>query len=112
MLFIDPATIASQFPSEVSEVNGNDLNIVCVATGKPPPSVQWYFNDSLISSTCDDCQITITSTINDSTVSSSLGIVSVNESAEGVYTCSAANTIISGDAMDSITFRLNIVPGI
>ena len=91
---------------------GSDLNIVCVASGKPAPSVQWYYNDSLISSTCDDCQITITNTYDDddTTVSSNLGIQSVNTSAEGVYTCSASNIIISGAATDSITFRLNIVP--
>lgn len=99
----------TDFPSTVGKVLGDELDIDCVATGKPKPtSIQWYFNGTLIDSSSND-RTTITNTLganDDLTISSTLNIQSLDESNQGVYTCTASNIIPSGSVTDSSSFSL------
>ena len=92
----------------ISKVVDSDVDVVCIATGNPIPEIQWYVNDTLIGSSCSNCEST-PSVVNQTVLSSQLRIDSVSVSNEGVYTCRASNVNPGGTTTDSASFRLNVL---
>ena len=62
-------------PTDVYEVIGSEVNLTCVATGVPQPTIRWYKDDVLLPN-----QITPLLVIQD-----------LRLDTRGLYTCEAAN---------------------
>ena len=74
--------------------------ISCQASGEPVPSISWYFNGILLNNETDVDKYDISeisspseTTVNTTTVSSTLTIMSVESSDVGTYTCNATNVV-------------------
>ena len=69
-------------------------SFICQATGNPVPYISWYFSDVLISNETDVDKYNIAqSTLNTTTISSTLTIYSLESSDVGTYICNATNVI-------------------
>ena len=75
---------------------GDGASFTCQATGGPAPTISWYFNGVLLT----DGTISETS-VNTTTISSTLTIMSVESSDVGTYTCNATN-VISTDTSSGV----------
>ena len=73
----------------------DSVDFTCQATGKPVPSISWYFNDVPVNMSTDKYSIT-TMSVNVTSNSSRLVVNSVQSSDVGTYTCKATN-ILSTD---------------
>ncbi|KAG2470466.1 neogenin-like isoform X2 [Polypterus senegalus] len=69
-------------PVPSSKVQGQDMLMLCVATGFPPPRIQWMFNDKLIDSSGNRSKLI---------GGGSLLILNITEEDTGMYTCLAGN---------------------
>jgi len=68
-------------------------SFTCQATGEPVPAISWYFNDVPVNVT-DTTKYTISvMSLNVTTNSSTLTIISVQSSDVGTYTCNATNVV-------------------
>ena len=73
---------------------GDMASFTCQATGNSIPYISWYFNNVLISNETDVDKYNITqSTLNATTISSTLTVYSLESSDVGTYTCNATNVI-------------------
>ena len=73
---------------------GEMASFICQATGNPIPYISWYFNNVLISNETNVDKYNITqSTLNTTTISSTLTIYSLESSDVGTYICNATNVI-------------------
>ena len=78
---------------------GESTSFTCQATGRPVPTISWYFNNTLLGS---GTKYTISETsVNTTTISSTLTIMSVESSDVGTYTCNATN-IVSTDTSSRV----------
>jgi len=73
----------------------DSVDFTCQATGKPVPSISWYFNDVPVNMSTDKYSIT-TMSVNVTSNSSRLVVNNVQSSDVGTYTCKATN-ILSTD---------------
>ena len=70
---------------------GDTASFTCQATGGPVPTISWYFNGALLA---DGTTHTISETsVNTTTINSTLTIMSVESSDVGTYTCNATNVV-------------------
>ena len=67
-------------PSDVTEVEGNDVKITCDVTGHPSPTLSWYYNGKLVVSRD---YITIKN--------NSLTVMEALDTDQGIYQCFVAN---------------------
>ena len=73
---------------------GDMTSFTCQATGNPIPYISWYFNNVLISNETNvDKYNVIQSTLNTTTISSTLTVYSLELSDVGTYICNATNVI-------------------
>ena len=80
---------------------GDTASFTCQATGEPVPTISWYFNDTLLANGTD---YTISETsVNTTTISSTLTIMSVDSSDVGTYTCNATNVVSSNASSGVLT---------
>ena len=97
-------TMKSQFylavaPEILSEIvdsigEGSDLaTFTCQATGKPVPTISWYFNDVMINESDANKYMIISTSLNTTTTENTLTVYNVTSSDVGTYTCNATNTI-------------------
>ena len=78
---------------------GGSVSFTCQATSGPAPTISWYFNDTLLA---DGMRYTISETsVNTTTISSTLTIMSVESSDVGTYTCNATN-VLSTDTSSGV----------
>ncbi|XP_063416277.1 protein sidekick-2-like [Mytilus trossulus] len=76
--------ITSQIQSQYLRDFGQSIQVDCLATGNPPPTITWYFNAQPVSSV-GNIRLSVTQ-------SGSLKIDNLELSDAGVYQCFASNT--------------------
>ena len=80
---------------------GATASFTCQATGGPVPTISWYFNGALLA---DGATHTISETsVNATTINSTLTIMSVQSSDVGTYTCNATNVVSSDTSSGVLT---------
>ena len=80
---------------------GDTASFACQTTGGPVPTISWYFNGTLLA---DGITHTISETsVNTTTVNSTLTIMSVESSDVGTYTCNATNVVSSDTSSGVLT---------
>ena len=84
-----------------TENERNAASFTCEATGEPVPTISWYFNGALLT---DGATHTISETsVNTTTINSTLTIMSVQSSDVGTYTCNATNVVSSDTSSGVLT---------
>ena len=84
-----------------TENEGDTASFTCQATGEPVPTISWYFNSALL---VNGARHTISETsVNTTTINSTLTIMSVESSDVGTYTCDATNVISSDTSSGVLT---------
>ena len=82
-----------------TEDEGGTASFTCQATGEPVPTISWYFNSTLLA---NGAKHTISETsVNTTTINSTLTIMSVESSDVGTYTCNATN-VVSSDTISGV----------
>ena len=77
------------------------VSFTCQATGIPVPTIRWYFNGTPVDVT-NTMKYTISEmSVNSTTISSTLTIMSVESSDVGTYTCNATN-VVSNDTSSGV----------
>ena len=71
------------------------VSFTCQATGEPVPTISWYYNNFLLTNG------TTETSVNTTTISSTLTIMSVESSDVGTYTCNATN-VVSTDTSSGV----------
>ena len=89
--------------TDLLENETNPVTFICGATGKPIPTISWYFNNILLNATDHN----ITSTVDGVTVESSLTIFNAQSSDVGTYTCHADNVFGSDRSSGVLTVNGN-----
>jgi len=72
---------------------GDTASFTCQATGKPVPTISWYFNGVPVDEN-NIMKYTISMmSLNTTTISNTLTIMNVEPSDVGTYTCNATNVV-------------------
>ena len=80
---------------------GDTASFTCQSTGEPVPIIIWYFNGALLA---DGATHIISETsVNTTTINSTLTIMSVQSSDVGTYTCNATNVVSSDTSSGVLT---------
>ena len=74
---------------------GDNASFTCQATGEPVPTISWYFNGTPVDVTNTMKYTTSMMSLNTTTISNTLTIMSVQSSDVGTYTCNATNVVSS-----------------
>ena len=83
---------------------GETASFTCQATGEPAPMIRWYFNGAPVSNDADVDKYDISETsVNTTTISSMLTIMSVESSDVGTYLCNATNVVSSDTSSGVLT---------
>jgi len=86
--------VAPTINTEVEDQTQNEggtISFTCQATGKPVPTISWYFNGVPVDET-NKMKYTISMmSLNRTTINNTLTIMSVESSDVGTYTCNATN---------------------
>ena len=83
---------------------GDNASFTCQATGEPVPTISWYFNGVLVRNDSNVNKYDISqSSLNITTISSILTIMSVESSDVGTYTCNATNVVSSDTSSGVLT---------
>ena len=86
---------------------GGNTSLTCQATGEPVPTISWYFNGALLA---DGATHTISETsVNITTINSTLTIMNVESSDVGTYTCNATNVVSSDTSSGVMTVNGELV---
>ena len=87
-------------------VEGNNITITCEATGIPLPTIVWTFSGRILMSDSVN-----TTTVNGDVlrVTERLTIMNVSREHTGVYTCSANNSVGSGNSDITITVQCTLL---
>ena len=80
---------------------GDTVSFACQATGEPVPSISWYHNGALLVSGTEYAISEIS--LNTTTISNTLTIMSVHVSDVGTYTCNATNVVSSDTSSGVLT---------
>ena len=72
---------------------GNTANFICQATGEPVPSINWYFNGVPVDEANTMKYKVIIMSLNTTTITNILTIMSIESSDMGNYTCNATNKL-------------------
>ena len=95
---IVPPSIGLEVMDETHN-EGENVSFTCQATGRPVPTIGWYFNNTLLA---HGMRYTISEMlVNTTTISSTLTIMSVASSDVGTYTCNATN-VVSTDTSSGV----------
>ena len=96
--YIVPPSISLEVMDE-THTEGDNASFTCQTTGRPVPTISWYFNNTLLA---HGMRYTISETsVNTTTISSTLIIMSVESSDVGTYTCNATN-VVSTDTSSGV----------
>ena len=84
-----------------AENEGDTASFTCQATGEPVPTISWYYNNTLL---VNGTKYMITEmSLNITTISNTLTIMSVESSDVGTYTCNATNVVSSDTSSGVLT---------
>ena len=75
-------------PDDTNVTRTESLHLACIIRGFPAPSIEWYFNGSLLS---QDERINITEEYSDLTSTSAISIVNTTLADSGDYSCVGIN---------------------
>ena len=95
ILNISPLVTPTISPEVLDQAQnqGTTASFTCQATGEPAPTIGWYFNNTILA---NGAKHTISETsVNTTTINSTLTIMSVESSDVGTYTCNATNVVSS-----------------
>ena len=93
-------TITLEVMDQVQD-EGGTASFTCQATSEPVPTISWYFNSTLL---VNGTRHTISETsVNTTTISSTLTIMSVESSDVGTYACNATNVVSSDTSSGVLT---------
>ena len=98
----DTPTIIAQVMDD-TENEGDTASFTCQATGEPDPTISWYFNDVPVDVTNTTKYTVSVTSLNVTTSSSTLSIMSVQSSDVGTYTCNATNVVSSDTSSGVLT---------
>ena len=102
MLHLVTPTINSEVIHQVQD-EGDTVSFTCQATGGPVPTISWYFNSAPVDE-ANMMKYTISMTsVNTTTINSTLTIMSVESSDVGTYTCNATNVVSSDTSSGVLT---------
>ena len=93
-------------PEVMDEIQdeGGTASFTCQATGEPVPMIRWYFNGAPVNNDTDVDKYEISETsMNITTISSMLIIMSAESSDVGTYTCNATNVVSSDTSSGVLT---------
>ena len=90
------ATISVEVLDQIQD-KGTTATFTCQATGEPAPTIGWYFNSALLANGISE------TTVNTTTINSTLTIMSVESSDVGTYTCNATNVVSSDTSSGVLT---------
>ena len=80
---------------------GDTTSFTCQATGEPVPTISWYYNNTLL---VNGAEYMISEmSLDTTTISNTLTIMSVESSDVGTYTCNATNVISSDTSSGVLT---------
>ena len=103
LVFLVIRDISPEVMDEIQD-EGDDASFTCQATGEPVPTISWYFNGTLISNDTNMDKYDILETsVNTTTINSTLTIMSVQSSDVGTYTCNATNVVSSDTSSGVLT---------
>ena len=103
MFNISPLVTPTVSPEVMDQIEneGDTASFTCQATGGPVPTISWYFNSTLL---VNGAKHTILETsVNTTTIGSTLTIMSVESSDVGTYTCNATNVVSSDTSSGVLT---------
>ena len=80
---------------------GQSASFTCQSTGRPVPTISWYFNNTLLANGAK--YATLEASVNTTTISSTLTIMSVESSDVGTYTCDATNVVSTNTSSGVLT---------
>ena len=84
-----------------AENEGDTASFTCQATGRPVPTISWYYNNTLL---VNGTEYMITEmSLNTTTINNTLTIMSVESSDAGTYTCNATNVVSSDTSSGVLT---------
>ena len=104
VLLYQTPVVPPAISSEVMDQTQNETDttsFTCQATGEPVATISWYFNDVLVDLANTTKYTVSVSSLNVTTNSSTLTIMSVQSSDVGTYTCNATN-VVSSDTSSGI----------
>jgi len=83
--------------------DGDTASFTCQATGEPVPAISWYLNSALVDE-ANTMKYTISMmSLNTTTISNTLTIISVGSCDMGTYTCNATNTVSTDSSSGVLT---------
>ena len=100
-------SIITTLTTEAVIINDN-VNIICTATGLPPPSVSWKKGDTPTMGNNLLNEVTINIDGTPSVTTSTLVLVNVSLTYEGEYTCVASSSEFSG-TVETIVKNITII---
>ena len=97
------ATISPEVLDQIED-EGTTATFTCQATGEPVPTIGWYFNDAPVNNDTNVDKYDISETsVNTTTINSTLTIMSVESFDVGTYTCNATNVVSSDTSSGVLT---------
>lgn len=84
-----------------SEIIGGSVNLTCLVTGHPLPTVEWLKDDELVNTTNERLQVS-TSEMDTVNVLASLLIENLEREDNGSYTCQASNEFTNYTAVQNL----------
>ena len=100
LLHLVTSTISPEVMDQTQN-EGGTASFTCQATGGAVPTISWYFNGAPVDE-ANMMKYTISMTsVNTTTINSTLTIMSVESSDVGTYTCNATN-VVSSDTSSGI----------
>ena len=103
---IVPPSIGLEVMDETHN-EGENVSFTCQATGIPVPTISWYFNNTLLA---HGTEYTISEmSVNTTTISSTLTILSVESSDVGTYTCNATNVVSTDTSSGVLTVNGELI---
>ena len=82
---------------------GDNISFTCYFTGEPVSNISWYFNGGPINEANIRKYTTSMMSLNATTFSNTLTIMSVESSDVGTYICNATNVVSSSTASGILT---------
>ena len=80
---------------------GTTAFFTCQATGEPVPTIGWYFNNTLLANGTK--HIISETSVNTTTINSTLTIMGIESSDVGTYICNATNVVSSDTSSGVLT---------
>ena len=95
--------ISPELRDEIQD-GGDNASFTCQVTGEPVSTISWYFNGTPVNNDTDVDKYDISETsVNTTTINSTLTIMSVESSDVGTYTCNATNVVSSDTSSGVLT---------